>query len=298
MKKKPHTESTESTKFAPGTGRTPSTPLTACETRPILPLTGSLMRALRTLPLLLLLAGFAFWDRPVAIYLAGDSTMAQKLVHRRPETGWGERLQEYFDMDRARVVNLARNGRSTRTFIAEGRWREIVDALRPGDFVFIQFGHNDASADRVDRYTPPADYRANLARFVAEVRAKQANPVLFTPVMRRRFDESGSFYDAHGEYPGIVRQVAAELRVPLVDMHRSSERVLREYGAERSKSLFLHLPPGTNPNYPQGLEDNTHFSPAGAEAMAALAVDGIRASVPELAALLAAPTAPAPAGPR
>ena len=256
------------------------------------------MKTLRIVPLLLLLAGFTLFDRPPTLYLAGDSTMAQKLASRRPETGWGEHLQQYFDMDRARVVNLARNGRSTRTFIEEGRWQEIVDALRPGDYVFIQFGHNDASVEKTDRYTPPADYRRNLSRFVAEVRAKEANPVLFTPVMRRRFDESGAFYDAHGEYPDLVRGVAAELRVPLVDMHRGSERVLREHGAERSRALFLHIPAGTNANYPQGLRDDTHFSPLGAELMAGVAVEGIRAAVPELAARLAGSAAPAPAGPR
>lgn len=255
------------------------------------------MKALRALPLLILLAGFAFRDRPVSIYLAGDSTMAQKLASRRPETGWGEQLQQYFDMDRARVVNLARNGRSTRTFIQEGRWQEIADALRSGDYVFIQFGHNDASIEKTDRYTPPGDYRDNLSRFVAEARARGANPVLFTPVMRRRFDENGRFYDAHGEYPGIVREVAAELRVPLIDMHRSSERAIRAAGPEPSKALFLHIPPDTHPNYPQGLRDDTHFSPLGAELMAGLAVAGIRESVPELAALLAGTAAPAPAGP-
>ena len=258
------------------------------------------MKPIRLLPVLLalLLAAFASADPPVSLYLAGDSTIAQKLVTRRPETGWGEMLQQHFDIDRVRVQNHARNGRSTRTFISEGRWQAIVDALRPGDYVFIQFGHNDAAADRVDRYTPPADYRANLARFVAEARAKGANPVLMTPVMRRRFDENGVFYDAHGEYPDLVRSVAAELRVPLIDMHRSSETVIRAYGAEPSKALFLHIPPNTNANYPQGLEDNTHFSPRGAEIMAGLAVAGIRESVPELAALLAGITAPAPTGPR
>jgi pectinesterase len=262
------------------------------------PLSRMPMKALRILPLLILLAGFRLFDRPVSIYLAGDSTAAQKLNGRRPETGWGERLQEYFDMDRARVVNLARNGRSTRTFIEEGRWQEIVDALRPGDFVFIQFGHNDSSVEKIDRYTPPADYRRNLARFVAETRAKGANPVLLTPVMRRRFDENGAFFDAHGEYPGIVREVAAELAVPLIDMHRTSEQVIRAYGAEPSKALFLHIAPNTHPNYPQGLQDDTHFSPLGAELMAGLAVAGIRESVPQLAALLAGSGAPAPAGPR
>jgi pectinesterase len=248
------------------------------------------------LPLLLLLAAFSMIERPAGVFLAGDSTIAHKLHSRRPETGWGERLQEYFDWDRARVQNHARNGRSTRTFIAEGRWQAIVDDLRPGDFVFIQFGHNDASVEKADRYTPPADYRRNLARFVAEARAKGATPVLMTPVMRRRFDERGAFHDAHGEYPDLVRAVAAELRVPLIDMHRKSERVLREHGSERSKSLFLHLAPGENANYPQGLRDDTHFSPAGAEIMAALAVEGIRESVPALAALLHAGPPPPPAG--
>jgi pectinesterase len=259
------------------------------------------MRYARVLPLAMLLAGFAFFDRPVTIHLAGDSTIAQKLHAKRPETGWGERLQEYFDMDRARVANHARNGRSTRTFISEGRWQAIVDDLRPGDYVFIQFGHNDASPDKVDRYTPPADYRRNLARFVAEARGKEAHPVLLTPVMRRRFNERGEFYDAHGEYPDIVRAVATELRVPLIDMHRRSERVIREYGAERSKSLFLHLAAGESANYPQGLRDDTHFSPLGAEIMAGLVIDGIRESVPGLAALLhvpAPPAAPATAAPR
>ncbi|HEX8693622.1 MAG TPA: rhamnogalacturonan acetylesterase [Longimicrobium sp.] len=256
------------------------------------------MRFLRALPLLLL-AGFALQERPVTVFLAGDSTMAQKLVNRRPETGWGERLQQYFDIDRVRVQNHARNGRSTRTFLSEGRWRAIVDELRPGDFVFIQFGHNDASADKVDRYTPPADYRRNLARFVAEAREKGANPVLMTPVVRRRFRADGTFYDSHGEYPDLVRAVAAEQRVPLVDMHRASERVLREYGAERSKTLFLHLAAGESPNYPQGLEDNTHFSPLGAEVMAALAVQGIRGARLGLAGLLAETgPPPAPAAPR
>ncbi|MBB4634009.1 rhamnogalacturonan acetylesterase [Longimicrobium terrae] len=257
------------------------------------------MRTLRLmlLPLLLLLTGFALWDRPVTLYLAGDSTIAQKLVTRRPETGWGERLQQYFDIDHVRVANLARNGRSTRTFISEGRWQEIVDGMHAGDYVFIQFGHNDASVEKTDRYTPPADFRANLTRFVNEVRAKGGYPVLMTPVMRRRFNASGEFYDAHGEYPGITRAVAAELNVPLIDVHRASERVIREYGPERSKSLFLHLAPGENPNYPQGLSDDTHFSPLGAEVMAGLVVDGIREARLPIAARIARPDS-TPAAPR
>src|SRR2546423_138630 len=122
---------------------------------------------------------------PITLYLAGDSTMAEKVPTRRPETGWGEMLGQYFRTSEARVSNHAANGRSTRTFIEEGRWRGVVDSLKDGDYVFIQFGHNDEASDRPDRYTPPEDYRKNLTRMVEDVRAKRAVPVLLTPVRRR-----------------------------------------------------------------------------------------------------------------
>lgn len=214
--------------------------------------------------------------QPITVYLAGDSTMAEKRAEKRPETGWGEMFQKYFDAAKVKIENHAQNGRSTKTFIGEGRWQAIVDALKKGDYVFIQFGHNDSSKDKGERYTPPEDYRKNLIRFVEETRAKNANPVLLTPVMRRRFDKEGKFYDTHGEYPGIVRAVAAEYKVPLVDMHRASETVIKNYGAEDSKKLFLILKAGESANYPNGLDDNTHFSPLGAEEMARLAVREIR----------------------
>ena len=214
--------------------------------------------------------------KPLTVFLAGDSTMAKKLPEKRPETGWGEMLVDFFQDGKVIIDNRAQNGRSTRTFISEGRWQAIVDALRPGDYVFIQFGHNDESKEKTDRYTPPADYRNNLIRFVSEVRDKKATPVLLTPVMRRRFDKEGKLQDTHGEYPDIVRSVAAEHKVALIDMHRSSAAVLAKYGAEESRKLFLQLKPNENPNYPNGIEDNTHFNPLGAEVMAGLAADGIR----------------------
>jgi len=225
---------------------------------------------------IMLFAPAAAGKEPVTVFLAGDSTMAEKRAEKRPETGWGEFLQAHFGEGKVRVENHAMNGRSTRTFISENRWQAIVDKLKPGDYVFIQFGHNDGSKEKVDRYTPPDQYRANLARFVGDVRAKKANPVLLTPVMRRRFNERGEFYDAHGEYPDLVRRVAAELKVPLIDMHRKSEAVIKRYGDEDSKKLFLQLKPGEHANYPEGVNDNTHFSPLGAELMAGLAVEGIR----------------------
>jgi lysophospholipase L1-like esterase len=212
----------------------------------------------------------------VTIYLAGDSTMAQKLPEKRPETGWGEMLGSFFKEGKVTIDNRAQNGRSTRTFIEEKRWQAIVEQLKEGDYVFIQFGHNDESKEKVDRYTPPADYRNNLVRFITDVRDRKAFPVLLTPVMRRRFDKDGTVQDTHGEYPDIVRSVAAEYRVPLIDMHRSSATVLQQYGPEESRKLFLQLKPDENPNYPKGVEDNTHFNPLGARVMAGLAVDAIR----------------------
>jgi lysophospholipase L1-like esterase len=233
-------------------------------------------RILLTACLLACLAAGVSAKEPITVHLAGDSTMAEKVPEKRPETGWGEALPAFFRETQVRVRNHARNGRSTRLFIEQKHWQTLLDSLKKGDYVFIQFGHNDSAKDKPDRYTPPEDYRANLVRFVREVRARKATPVLFTPVMRRRFTKEGVFQDAHGVYPGIVREVAAELKAPLIDMHRASERVLIGYGPDESRKLFLQLKPGESPNYPNGIEDNTHFNPQGAEEMAALAVSGIR----------------------
>jgi lysophospholipase L1-like esterase len=237
----------------------------------------NLMKIISLLTLILLFNIFAFAQKsPVVVYLAGDSTMAEKRAEKRPETGWGEMLQKYFDERKVRIENHAQNGRSTRTFISENRWQAIVDKLKKGDYVFIQFGHNDQSKEKVDRYTPPEDYRKNLVRFVEEARAKKAIPVLLTPVMRRKFDADGKFVDQHGVYPDIARAVAKDYKVALIDMHRTSEKILAGYGAEESKKLFLQLQAGENPNYPNGASDNTHFNSRGAEEMAKLAVAGIR----------------------
>ncbi len=226
---------------------------------------------------ILLLSAVAFAQKsPITVFLAGDSTCANKLAEKRPETGWGEMFGKFFKDGKVVIDNRAMNGRSTKTFISEGRWQAIVDNLKRGDYVFIQFGHNDSSKDKGERYTPPEDYRKNLIKFIEETRAKNANIVLLTPVMRRRFDKDGKFYDSHGEYPDIVRAVAKEQKVPLIDAHRESEKLIVGLGAEGSKKLFLILAKGESPNYPNGLDDNTHFSPFGAEEIAKLVVAGIR----------------------
>lgn len=223
--------------------------------------------------LFIVISGFLQKENPV-IYLAGDSTIAEKLEEKRPETGWGEKLNLYLN-ENIKIDNRAKNGRSTRNFISEERWQNIIDTLKPGDYVFIQFGHNDQSKEKVDRYTAPEDFKNNLKKFVNETRNKNATPVLITPVVRRRFNDSGEFYDVHGEYPDLVRNVAEEMNVPLIDLHKKSEKLLKELGEENSKKLFLILEAGKYKNYPDGLNDNTHFSDYGAEVIAGLIAEGI-----------------------
>ncbi|MEP7074172.1 MAG: rhamnogalacturonan acetylesterase [Acidobacteriota bacterium] len=211
----------------------------------------------------------------ITVYLAGDSTCANKTADKRPETGWGEMLQQYFDPAKVTIVNDAQNGRSTKSFIDEGRWQAIVDRLKKGDLVFIEFGHNDEKKDKPAVYASPDDYKANLVKFIKETRAKGATPVLLTPVSRRKF-ENGILVKTHGEYPDAVKLAGREQGVAVIDMESESAAILTQYGDEGSRKLFLQLKPGENPNYPKGVEDNTHFRPAGAEAIAKLVVEGIR----------------------
>ncbi|MDI6804928.1 MAG: rhamnogalacturonan acetylesterase [Bacteroidota bacterium] len=207
--------------------------------------------------------------------MIGDSTMADKPIEDNPERGWGQMLPIFFDSS-VIVENHAKNGRSTRTFLAENRWQPIVEKLKQGDYVFIQFGHNDQSKEKVDRYTPPEDYRNNLIKFITETHEKNAQPILCTSIVRRRFDENGKFYDVHGVYPDIVREVAKEFNVPLIDMHRKSEKLIVEFGSDSSKQIFLWVEPGKYKSLPNGKQDNTHFSEFGAIKMAELAVEGIK----------------------
>jgi DNA sulfur modification protein DndE len=226
----------------------------------------------RILGALLLLLGAR--TQPVTVWLVGDSTMAPKQPDKRPETGWGEALQACFDSSEVRIANRAVNGRSTRSFVAEGRWKAILDSLHSGDYVFIQFGHNDEKVGTAN-YSSPDDYRHNLERFVDEVRARGGHPVLFTPVVRRRFD-GARLVDTHGEYPEAARMAARERKVELVDMTRASAELVAKLGPDSSRVLWLHLEPGANPNYPTGVHDDTHFNPRGAQQMAGLAIDAMR----------------------
>ena len=225
--------------------------------------------------LVAILPAFLCDKHSITVYMIGDSTMANKPLADNPERGWGMTLQSFFNPS-VTVENHAMNGRSTRSFLYENRWQPIVDKLKKGDFVIIQFGHNDGSKEKKERYTTPYEYKTNLIRFVNETRSRKSTPILCTPIMRRRFDENGVFYDTHGVYPDLVRQVADSMKIPLVDMHRKSEKLIIEYGEEGSKKLFLFIEPGKHASLPDGKEDNTHFSELGAQEIAKLFVEGIR----------------------
>lgn len=206
------------------------------------------------------------------IFIAGDSTAADKSNPRHPERGWAQLLPE-FVIPPARVDNRAQNGRSTKSFIAENRWSKLVDDLRPGDWVVIQFGHNDQKLDKPALGVPARGaYRDNLLRFIREVREKNAHPILATSVVRRRWDEAGAkLVDTHGDYPVVVRELAAEQKVPLLELNHLTARMEEEAGVDGSKKFHLWFAPGEHPAVPQGISDDTHYSEFGARRVAALA---------------------------
>jgi lysophospholipase L1-like esterase len=200
--------------------------------------------------------------------------MAQKEIKAYPETGWGMPFSYFFDSS-VTVDNRAKNGRSTRTFIEEGLWKPVVDNLQAGDYVFIQFGHNDEVSTKKS-FTTEEEFQNNLARYVTETRSKKAIPVLLTPVARRKFDSTGHIVGTHEVYAELVRTVAKKYNVPLIDHDKKSQVLLQQLGVTTSKLLFNHLTPGEHPNYPDGKIDDTHFSELGARKMAELVLAEIK----------------------
>jgi lysophospholipase L1-like esterase len=219
--------------------------------------------------------------KKITVWLAGDSTMSIKEAKAYPETGWGMPFVHFFDTS-VTIKNLAKNGRSTRTFISEKLWESIEKNLQEGDYVFIQFGHNDESKEKVERYTTPEEYKNNLLKFINETRTKKANPVLLTPVSRRKFKDTLQI-PTHEIYSALVRDVAKEQNVPLIDLDAKSMDLYQRLGKETSKLLFLQLKAGEHPNYPEGKEDNTHFTELGARLIAQIVLQSIRDLKLELA---------------
>lgn len=236
-----------------------------------------------------ILALVAFKPAPKrsTIFTIGDSTMANKVEKAFPETGWGQMLYELFDTTKVEIQNHAVNGRSSKSFIGEGRWDKVFGQLKPGDFVFIQFGHNDQKDQSPDRFTNPyTGYRQNLRMYVNKSREKGAIPVLFTSIVRRNFNEKGVLIDTHGAYPEVVRSVARELDVPLIDMQIFTEELVLEKGVEGSKAIYMNLKPGEYPNFPEGKEDNTHLNREGATLIASMAIEQFVEKFPKMKSCL------------
>ena len=212
-------------------------------------------------------------ERKITIWMIGDSTMSVKNKEAYPETGWGMAFAEMFNQKVA-IENKAMNGRSTLSFITEKRWEEVERQLMPGDYVFIEFGHNDEKTDKAGVGTTPDEYKSNLAKFILEARAKQAIPILMTPIARHKF-KGNILEDTHGDYPKQVRLLADSLHAQMIDMLQKTSGLLNKMGDLNSTSLFNYVDSG-NVNYPQGKKDNTHLSPAGANVVAELAIEGIK----------------------
>lgn len=237
------------------------------------------------------------------IFMIGDSTMANKdLSAGNQERGWGHVLGGFFSED-VRIENHAVNGRSSKSFIDEGRWQAVVEKIRPGDYVFIQFGHNDEKTDAARHTEPGGSFDDNLRRFVRDTQAKGGIPVLFNSVVRRNFgknqdavaaddvrsekstavEEGDTLVDTHGSYLESPRRVARECNVCFIDLNHATKQLVESLGVEGSKRLYMWIPAGVSPACPKGRQDNTHFNVYGARRVAALAVDSIERHLPALA---------------
>ncbi|CAN7509760.1 rhamnogalacturonan acetylesterase [Arthrobacter sp. LjRoot14] len=197
------------------------------------------------------------------ILLAGDSTVATCPAHEYPMSGWGAQLPRNV-YTWAAVHNFAKGGASTESFREEGLWGRLLETAAAGDLVLIQFGHNDQKRPHLAART---GYAANLRRMAADVRALGAVPVLCTSVERRHFLD-GTVEDSLEDYPEVVREIALELHLAVVDLNTWTRGLYTELGVEESKSLFCHFAPGENAHWPDGLADNTHFSQRGASLVA------------------------------
>lgn len=241
-------------------------------------------------------------DHKITIFMIGDSTMANKDIRGdKQERGWGMMLKNFFTEDVV-VDNHALNGRSSKSFIDEGHWQKVLDKIKPGDYVFIQFGHNDEKADAKRHTEPGSTFDDNLRRFVKDTRLKGGIPVLFNSVVRRIFTDSktavadddlrasssgnlaegDTLVDTHGAYLLSPRNVARELGVPFVDANKITHDLEQGLGPEKSKKLHVWYKPGETPSLPEGRKDNTHYNIYGASKVAGLLADAVAEQAPEL----------------
>jgi len=217
---------------------------------------------------------FAAPGRTTTVFVAGDSTAATWPASAAPKAGWGQALPAFLGPRCYAVANIARSGASSKSFIELGLLDRILADIAAGDHLLISFGHNDEKSD--DRHTDPyTTYQEYLSMYIDGARRHGARPVLVTPVERRRFDSAGHAVPSHGEYPQAMRDLGARTGVPVIDLTTLSMQLWDEAGVEGTKSYFLWLAAGQNPNYPTGVQDNTHFQAHGAIEVARLVVRGL-----------------------
>lgn len=231
------------------------------------------------------LVSLCFKDDPkkITIYSIGDSTMcdfSERYLSAfggpdYPIRGWMQVMPQFFN-DQVVIHNAARSGRSSKSFRDEGFWKPVIDSVKPGDYVFIMFGGNDQKPDTLRHTEPFTTYRENMMNYVKEVRAKGANPVLFTSIVRRKFDKNGKLVDTYGDYIVAVRNLAKEMHVPMIDLYKKTGDLVQSYGPEESKKLFLYIEPGKFTKLPNGKKDDSHLCIFGATKVAALAAEGLK----------------------
>ena len=258
---------------------------------------------------LVLLLTAATKDKSTTIFVIGDSTAANKdTTGGKVERGWAMMLQNCFDPEYIVVDNHAVNGRSSKSFIDEGRWDKVLEKIKPGDYVIIQFGHNDEKP-KADRHTDPGStFDYNLAKFVRETREHGGIPVLMNAVVRRNFVvkapandddeklrtqtfgdapktvEGDSLIDTHGLYRVAPRDVAQRMNCHFVDANQITHDLEQSLGREGSKRLHMWFLPGTEPSEPKGKQDNTHYNIYGAHQVARLLADALCQEIPVLKA--------------
>ncbi|MDR0699866.1 MAG: rhamnogalacturonan acetylesterase, partial [Tannerella sp.] len=208
----------------------------------------------------------------VTVFLCGNSTVTDQ--DHEPWASWGQMIPRFFDAP-VSFANYAESGESAETFIAAGRLKKALTQMRAGDYIFIEFGHNDQKQKGQGRgaYT---SFTENLRIFVRESRARGAYPVFITPTQRRSFDEQGRIRDTHEDYPAAMRQLAEDENIPLVDLHAMTRTLYETLGVEGSRKAFVHYPANTWPGQAEALEDNTHFNPYGAYQIAKCVITGLR----------------------
>ena len=217
----------------------------------------------------------------VTLFTIGDSTMSDNRVilddPGDPGRGWAQELGKFFDSEQLVVKNYAVSGRSSKSFIDEGRWDKVKEQIKPGDYVLIQFGANDQKKQDPKRYTDPeTTFKENFRKFITETREKGGIPVLATSVVRRRWNKEGELVDTYGRYVESVREIAKEMNVPIVDMQVSTRKLVEKYGVEDSKKLFLWVEPGVAERFPDGNKDDSHLNILGATEFSRLFVSELK----------------------